>query len=86
MQSYVLIKCTPGNEKDIISKLKPFPEVVEINGVWGKYDIFVKIVHSDPSEIEKIIGKIRKMELVETTETMMVLYGQGGTIDDDKNL
>ena len=83
MQSYVLIKCFPGNEKEIMSKLKPLPEVVEINGIWGKYDIFVKITHVDPSEIEKIIGKIRKMEQVESTETMMVLYGQGGTIDDD---
>jgi DNA-binding Lrp family transcriptional regulator len=82
VQSYVLIKCTPGYEKEIMTQLKPLPEIIEINGVWGKYDIFVKISDSDPVEIEKAISKIRKMKQVVETETMMVLYGQGGTIDD----
>ena len=82
MQSYVLIDCAPGYEKQIMSELKPLPEVVEINGIWGKYDIFAKIVHEDPTEIENTIAKIRRMKHVNSTETMMVLYGQGGSIDD----
>ena len=82
MQSYVLVKCIPGFEKEIISKLKKLPEVVEVNGIWGKYDIFVKVTTFQPHEMDSIIGKIRGVEQIEDTHTMPVLYGQGGSIDD----
>lgn len=83
MQAYVLINCVPGYEKEIISKLKTFPEVVEINGVWGKYDIFAKISSLEPTGIDRTIEKIRSIKEITQTDTMHVTYGQGGTIDDD---
>lgn len=83
MQAYVLINCLPGNEKEIISNLKKIPEVVEINGIWGKYDIFVKIASIEPSDIDKVIEKIRSISEITDTDTMHVIYGQGGTIDEN---
>lgn len=55
---------------------------MEVNGVWGKYDIFVKVTFEDPFDLEKFTGKIRKIENITDTYTMPVLYGQGGSIDD----
>ena len=82
MQSYVLLTCKTGSESNIISDLKRIPEIVEINGIWGKYDIFLKIATDDPQGTDKVISKIRTLRDITSTYTMHVLYGQGGTIDE----
>lgn len=81
MQAYLLLTCNTGNEKEIISQIKSIPEVVEINGIWGKYDIFVKVSFEDHSGLQKIVGKLRTIKKITSTDTMPVLYDQGGTID-----
>ena len=82
MQAYILLNCEPGSEKETITELKKFPEIVEINGIWGKYDIFLKVFSQEPPGIDKIVEKLRSIKKITNTFTMPVLYGQGGTIDD----
>ena len=82
MQAYILLKCVTGLEKDVIEQLKRMPEVVEINGIWGKYDIFVKVSSSAANGIDKAVEKIRSHKDITDTYTMHVLYGQGGSIDE----
>jgi len=83
MQAYILINCNTGMETTLISELKELPEIIEINGVWGKYDVFIKISTSDPNGVEQIIKRLRNHPDVVETYTMHVLYGQGGTIDNE---
>ncbi len=83
MEAYVLINCNSGKEATIISELKQLIEIIEINGVWGKYDIFIKVSTPDPNGIEQIIKRLRNHPDVTDTYTMHVLYGQGGTIDNE---
>ena len=83
MQAYVLLNCNPGSEIDLISELKKIPEVIEVNGIWGKYDIFLKISSDD---IDKIVSKLRNRKDIANSYTMHVLYGQGGTIDDVESI
>jgi len=82
MEVYVLLKCPLGTEKEIISNLKKLPEVIEINGIWGKYDIIVKVSSPEPDTMDSIISKIRSTKNITSTESMPVLYGQGGSIDE----
>ncbi len=81
MQAYILIKCTSGSENKIISEFNELPEIVEINGIWGMYDIFLKVVTQDPFGVDVIVKRLRNYPDVTLTETCDVLYGQGGTID-----
>jgi len=81
MQAYILLNCNTGSEIDIISELKKLPEIIEVNGIWGKYDIFLKICSEDPDGIDKIVSKLRNRKDITKSYTMHVLYGQGGTID-----
>jgi len=83
MQAYILINCNTGSESKIISELREITEVSEINGIWGKYDIFLKIVTADPNGIEQIVKRLRNHPDITDTYTMNVLYGQGGNIDQD---
>ena len=83
MQAYILINCNTGSETNVIAELKELSEIVEINGIWGKYDIFIKIRTDDPDGVEQIIKRLRNHPDITDTFTMHVLYGQGGSIDQE---
>ncbi|MDE1762745.1 MAG: Lrp/AsnC ligand binding domain-containing protein [Thaumarchaeota archaeon] len=83
MIAYILATCVPGNEKEVIAKMKELPNVAEVNGVMGKYDIFVKIEAKDPSKVDAAIAKARNVEHITSTVTMPAIYGQGGTVDEE---
>jgi len=82
MQTYILLTCDPGHEKEIITHLKSMSQVMEINGVWGKYDIFLKVSHDAESGLDKIVETLRHIDNITSTYTMPILFGQGGSIDD----
>ncbi len=81
MLSYMLLNCSPGSETDVISEIKSISGVVEVNGVLGKYDVFVKVSAENPDALELIVAKIRKVKML-NSHTLPVIYGQGGTIDE----
>jgi len=81
---YILATCVPGNEKEVISKIKSLSEVVEVNGVMGRYDIFIKVSADSPPTVDSAITKIRSIPHITSTFTMSAIYGQGGTIDEEK--
>lgn len=85
MQAYVLIKCNSGSEEKIISEFKELSDISEINGIWGSYDIFLKINTLDPFGIDEIVKRLRLHPDITHTETFDVLYGQGGTIDQENS-
>lgn len=82
MQAYILLNCNSGYESELIAELKGIPGVVEINGVWGKYDVFLKVRSDEPDGIDRLVAKIRSKAGITASYTMHVLYGQGGTIDE----
>ena len=84
MIAYILATCIPGHEKEVIAKIKVLPEVVEVNGVMGRYDVFVKVSADNSLKVDSAIGKVRSVPHVTTTFTMPVISGQGGTIDNEK--
>jgi len=81
--AYILINCIPSEEKNVIVDISKLPEVVEVNGIMGKYDIFTKVVGKVPGDIDLALMKIRSIKGITNTYTMTVLYGQGGTIDKE---
>ncbi len=80
MLSYILLNCSPGSEVDVISQIISLAGVIEVNGVFGKYDVFVKVSAENPDAMEKIVSQIRKIKVI-SSHTLPVVYGQGGTID-----
>ncbi|RMF30888.1 MAG: Lrp/AsnC family transcriptional regulator [Candidatus Nitrosothermus koennekii] len=77
--AYVLINCDLGSEEEIINEIKKIPEVVEVNGVYGVYDVIVKIQSDSMEKLREIITwKIRRIEKVRSTLTMIVIEGQEG--------
>ncbi len=84
MIAYILVTCMPGNEREVIAKIKGIPDVSEVNGVMGRYDVFVKVEAKEPSKVDAAISKVRNVSNVTSTVTMPAIYGQGGTIDGEQ--
>ena len=82
MQTYILLTCNPGHKKEIITHLRSIKGVIEVNGIWGKYDIFVKVEHDAEYGLDRFVEILRKIENITSTYTMPILFGQGGSIDD----
>lgn len=82
MIAYVLVTCIPGNEREVIAKIKELSNIMEVNGVMGKYDVFVKIQAEESINVDAAISKVRNVPHVTSSITMPVIYGQGGTIDE----
>ena len=76
-KAYVLINCELGSEENVISQIKIIDGVKEVHGTFGAYDILVKI-ESDRVETlrEVITWKIRKIEHIRSTLTLMGIEGQ----------
>ena len=53
--AYVLINCDLGSEDDIIKELKKLPEVVEVSGVFGVYDIIVRIRSDSMDKLREVV-------------------------------
>jgi DNA-binding Lrp family transcriptional regulator len=77
-QAYVLINCELGSEDDIIRELKEYKSVKEVTGTFGAYDIVAKVEADTSDELrETVTWKIRKMNKIRSTLTLMKVEGQG---------
>ena len=80
--SYILINSDLGTDESIIEKIKGILTAesaiqYEIQGVYGVYDIVLKLSSDDIDTLRSTItNKIRKITSVQSTLTMMVIEGQ----------
>ncbi|KRT60844.1 MAG: Lrp/AsnC ligand binding domain-containing protein [Nitrosopumilaceae archaeon] len=75
--AYVLINCDLGSEEDVIDALKNVEDVKEIHGTFGAYDIIAKVDNSKIDTLrETITWKIRKIDRIRSTLTLMGIGGQ----------
>jgi len=75
--AYVLINCELGSEESIIQQLKNLDGILEVHGTFGAYDILTKIESPTVEKLREIITwKIRKMDQIRSTLTLMGIEGQ----------
>lgn len=76
--AYVLINCDLGSEQKVIDQIKPMDGIREVKGVFGAYDILAKIETTTAEQLrETITWKIRKIDRIRSTLTLMGIEGQG---------
>jgi DNA-binding Lrp family transcriptional regulator len=80
--AYVLLNSDLGSDQVIIDDVKKILDgengiKYEVAGVYGVYDIILKIIADNTEELRSIIThKIRKIDKVQSTLTMMVIQEQ----------
>ena len=75
--AYVLLNCELGSEESIIQQLKNIHGVIEVHGTFGAYDILAKVESTQVEDLREIITwKIRKIDKIRSTLTLMGIEGQ----------
>ena len=79
--AYVLLNSDLGSDETIINEVKQIltEEDVkyEVQGVYGVYDIVLKLTSNNAEKLRAIItNKVRKISKVQSTLTMMVIEEQ----------
>jgi DNA-binding Lrp family transcriptional regulator len=79
--AYVLLNSDLGSDSSIIDEIKPILQdedvQYEVQGVYGVYDIVLKLSSDNAENLRAIItNKIRKISKVQSTLTMMVIEEQ----------
>ena len=74
--AYVSINCDLGFDVEIIDEIKQLEDIKEVHGVYGAYDIIVKLESANAENLKDIITwKIRKLNRVRSTLTLMAVEG-----------
>jgi len=79
--AYVLLNSDLGSDSSIINEVKQILQdedvQFEVQGVYGVYDIVLKLSSDNAENLRGIItNKIRKISKVQSTLTMMVIQEQ----------
>ena len=79
--AYVLLNSDLGSDNSIINEVKQILQeedvTYEVQGVYGVYDIVLKLTSNNSEKLRGIItNKIRKIGKVQSTLTMMVIEEQ----------
>ena len=79
--AYVLLNSDLGSDESIIDEVKKIlveeDITYEIQGVYGVYDIVLKLSSNDAEKLRGIItNKVRKISKIQSTLTMMVIEEQ----------
>jgi len=75
---FVLINCNTDNIDYVIAQLKKIDEVKDIQGVFGTFDILIKVKVDDKDTFTNIISsKIRNIDKLKSTLTLMIANPDG---------
>ena len=76
--AFVLINSDLGREERIIDELARLPNVTEVHGIFGAYDILVKAEAESMENLKELVTwKIRAMHGIKSTLTLIKVEGQG---------
>ncbi len=75
--AFVLMNAELGKEMQIVNELEKIPNVKEVYPVYGVYDVMM-VIESDSMETlrETITSKVRKLDGIKSTLTMIIVKEQ----------
>ena len=72
--AFILVSMNPNKScRELISKIKAVPGVKKVYELAGKIDLLVKMVNSSTGEFNNAIDKLRQLDGVKETESLVVL-------------
>ena len=82
LRSFLLVKATPGKEKEIQDRFKALPEVREVHLITGKFDLLVALESEDTEidpirkVVELVIERVRTSGGVIDTRTIIPIESE----------
>ncbi len=79
--AFVMVNCKDGSEQAIHDALKETRYISDVLGTYGSYDIIAKIVSPTLEGLRDTISKIRRIEDIRSTTTLICLSTDFGRED-----
>lgn len=84
-KAYVLISGKLGKERELVSTLKSIENVSDAHGTLGTFDFIAKVEADTKDKVHKtILEKIRKLDDVNSTVTLMATENTDFFVDSNK--
>lgn len=80
--AYILLNIKPKSELEVIKQIKDIMKIedqsvrYEIQGVYGVYDTVMKIESESMDDVKNTLAKIRRIDKISSTITMLVIEEQ----------
>lgn len=75
--AFVLMNADLGKENKLVKDLREIPNVKEVYPVYGVYDVLMEIEADSMETLREIItAKVRKLDGIKSTLTMIIVKGQ----------
>ena len=71
-----MINTLPGMEKPVLEEISQLPGVVSVEGVYGEFDLIVRLEVPVGNTVDFVITKIRKIPGVKSTRTVSTIDGE----------
>lgn len=70
--AYILMCCDLGYENEVIDQLMTLPGVVEVNRVFGVYDVITTVTSENMDELRNLItARIKKIQKIRSVLTIV---------------
>jgi len=69
--AFLFVVTELGFEEDVLREIRTLPDVKEAHLIYGMYDIMVKIEGSTANKVEELVKKIRKLDKIRSTQTLI---------------
>lgn len=74
--AYIMINTFPGMEKPVLEEIAQLPGVVSVEGVYGEFDLIVRLEVPVGNTVDIVINKIRKVIGIRSTRTVSTIDGE----------
>jgi DNA-binding Lrp family transcriptional regulator len=74
--AYVMINTLPGMERPVLDEIAQIPGVVSVEGVYGEFDLIVRLEVPVGNSVDLVINKIRKVSGIKSTRTISTIDGE----------
>ncbi len=71
-----MINTLPGSEKVVLDEIAEVPGVVSVEGVYGEFDIIVRVEVPVGNAVDLVINEIRKIRGIKSTRTVSSIDGE----------
>jgi len=73
---YLLVETEVGRLEEVARRVRAIPNVVEVQGVTGPFDLIVKIEAPHINEaLDVVLTKVRRVPGIKGTETLVTVSG-----------
>jgi len=78
MKACILLRCRPGTYRQAAKKIRQYRDVEKVFPAIGRWDVVVKVEAESLGEVAGTVSRLRSMEEVEESDTLVEAAPEGG--------